>query len=60
MSNTKILEWWFKDALNKKEKKIDDPHVEITQEIVDFYDGRLYQKEVGKPTTSGQWITIKP
>jgi len=55
---SKIKEWWFKDALNEKESKLKNQN-NITQEIVDFYDGRLYEKEVTEPTLHNNWITIE-
>lgn len=50
-------EWWFKDAINDKEMKLKKQYG-ITQKMIDFYDGRLYQKKVDKPTTHNDWIKI--
>ena len=52
-----IKEWWLKDALNKTEKKLEKQD-NITKEMIEFYEGRLYQKDVKTPTLHNNWISI--
>ena len=52
-----IYEWWFKDATNKTEKKLEKQYG-ITQTMIDFYGERLYKKRVSIPTTHNDWIPI--
>lgn len=49
IKNKTIKEWWMKDALFKTECRLEKQHG-ITQKMIDFYEGRLYQKEVEDPT----------
>lgn len=51
-------EWWMKDALGKKEMKL-KKQFGVTQGAVDFYEGRLYKKQVEFPTTHNDWIAIE-
>ena len=52
-----IKEWWFKDAINEKEMKLKKQYG-VTKVMIDFYDGRLYEKEVEQPTEHNEWIPI--
>jgi hypothetical protein len=51
-------EWWFRDALGNSEKKL-DTQTGITPQMVEFYEGRLYQKEVTEPTPHNEWVPVK-
>ena len=57
MTRIKQLEWWFKDATGKFEKKL-----EVQKEpegwMVEFYEGRIYQKEVFVPTLHNNWLPV--
>jgi len=53
-----IYEWWFKDALGQTEKKLESQG-EPEQKVIEFYEGRLYKKEVETPTLHNNWVPIK-
>jgi len=52
-----IKEWWLKDATGKIEKKL-EKEIVVTQVLIDFFGGRLYQKTVKTPTTDVGWVSI--
>ena len=54
----KTKEWWLKDAINKTEVKLENQDTP-EQWIIDFFDGRIYQKEVDEPTNHNNCIPIK-
>lgn len=57
-------EWWFKDALDRMECKVDiqpemlGPDGEPLPGLVEFYEGRLYRKEGRTDCKPGEWIPI--
>jgi len=60
------LEWWFKDALGETEQKMNmsiissdlkDSKGNPCKDLVDFYEGRMYQK-LKDNTPPGVWVPI--
>lgn len=58
MEKPKLKEWWLKCALGEEECKLEAQGTP-SQEIINFYGGRLYQKEVEVPTNHYEWVPIK-